>query len=170
MAVGIESGSTAIRTEITKGHFKDESIHDVIAKIKNSGISVGGNYIFGLGHDDYDTMEETYNLMVELNCENSNMYAAMALPGSPLYFKAKQENWKLPTKYSEYGFLAYDCLPSPTYCLSAAEVLKYRDEAFHRLYESDKFLTMIKGRFGQNAVDNIKKLTQIKLKRKILGD
>lgn len=170
LAIGIESGSSVIRTEITKGHFKDENIYDVIAKIKNAGINVGGNYIFGLGHDDYNTMEETFNLMVELNCENSNMYAAMALPGSPLYFQAKKEGWKLPTKYSEYGFLSYDCLPTPTYCLSAAEVLEYRDKAFHRFYESEKFLTMIKGRFGQKSVDNIKNMTKIKLKRKILGE
>lgn len=170
LAIGVESGSQEIREEITKGTFKETNIRDIVTRIQAHDISVGANYIFGLGHDNYDTMQETLDLAIELNTENANFYAAAALPGSPLYFKAKEEGWALPTKYSEYGFLAYDCLPSPTYHLSAAQVLKFRDEAFHKYFEGESFLAMIKNRFGQKAVDNINKLTKIKLKRRILGD
>jgi radical SAM superfamily enzyme YgiQ (UPF0313 family) len=169
LAIGIESGSSVIRTEITKGHFKDENIHDVIRNIKNSGINVIGNYIFGLGHDNYDTMKETYDLMVDLNCEASNMYAAMALPGSPLYFIAKKEGWDLPKQYSEYGFLSYDCVPSRTQHLTAAEVLKFRDEAWLKYHTNPKFLNMVEQKFGTTSKDNILRLTKVPMKRKIYG-
>lgn len=167
LAIGVESGSQSIREEITKGTFKEVNIRDIISRIRQYDISVGANYIFGLGHDDYETMQETLGLAIELNTENANFYAAAALPGSPLYLKAKQEGWALPNTYSEYGFLSYDCLPSPTYNLSAAQVLKFRDEAFHKYFEGERFLNMIDSKFGPIAVNNIKKLTEIKLKRKI---
>lgn len=170
LAIGIESGSQTIRTEITKGRFKEENIRDICKKIQDYDINVGANYIFGLGHDTYETMQETLDLAIDINAENTNMYAAMALPGSPLFLKAREEGWDLPTKYSEYGFLSYDCLPTPTYTLSAAEVLKFRDNAFHQIFESERYLGMIQKKFGQTAVDNIKKLTKIRLKRKICGD
>lgn len=170
LAIGVESGSQTIREEITKGKFQDTNIREVIQRIRDFDINVGANYIFGLGHDTYETMQETLDLAIELNTENMNCYAAMALPGSPLYFKAREEGWRLPTKYAEYGFLAYDCVPSPTYKLSAAEVLKFRDDAFHKYFEGERFLNMIQNKFGDRAVSNIKKLTQIKLKRKIIED
>jgi len=170
LAIGVESGSQDIREEITKGKFQDTNIRDIIGRIRSYDINVGANYIFGLGHDNYDTMQETLDLAIELNTENANFYAAAALPGSPLYFKAKELGWKLPTNYREYGFLSYDCLPSPTFHLSAAEVLRFRDDAFHQYFEGERFLNMIRDKFGQKAVDNINNLTKIRLKRKILGD
>ena len=41
-----------------------------------------GNYIFGLPEDDLETMQETLDLALELNCEFANFYCAMAYPGS----------------------------------------------------------------------------------------
>ena len=90
--------------------------------MKDAGINVGANYIFGLGHDTWDSMQETLNLALELNAENANMYCATALPGSPLYLKAKMEGWKFPDSYDGYGFLAYNHLPSRTYSLTSEEV------------------------------------------------
>jgi len=152
LALGIEAGNQEIRREITKGRFEDINIREVVKMIQNAGISVCANYIFGLGHDDWDTMQETLNLALELNAENHNMYCATSLPGSPLYLKAKKEGWDLPKEYSEFGFLSYDHIPSRTYNLES------------------RFLNMINNKFGPKAVDNIKKMTSIKLKRKILDE
>lgn len=168
LALGIESGNTDIRREITKGKFEETNIRNVVKMIQDAGINVCGNYIVGLGHDTYDTMQETLNLAQELNCENHNIYCATSLPGSPLYLKAKRENWELPEKYSEFGFLSYDHVPSKTYNLEARDVLEFRDYAFHVLFENPRYLNMINNKFGRAAVDNIKKMTKIKLKRKIL--
>ena len=171
LALGIEAGSQEIRREITKGKFEDINIRDVVRMIQDAGINVGANYIFGLGHDTWDTKQETLNLALELNAENSNIYCATALPGSPLYLKAKNEGWYLPQDdYAEYGFLSYEHVPSRTYALEAKEVVAFRDYAFHVLFENPRFLNMIHNKFGPKAVDNIKRMTSIKLKRKILED
>jgi radical SAM superfamily enzyme YgiQ (UPF0313 family) len=169
LALGIEAGSQEIRREITKGKFEDINIRDVVKMIQDAGINVGANYIFGLGHDTWDTMQETLNLALELNAENSNIYCATALPGSPLYLKAQNEGWYLPQDdYAEYGFLSYEHVPSRTYALEAKEVVAFRDYAFHVLFENPRFLNMIHNKFGPKAVDNIKRMTSIKLKRKVL--
>ena len=169
LGIGIEAGNQEIRREITKGKFQDINIREVVKMIQDADINVGGNYIFGLGHDTWDTMQETFNLALELNTEMFNCYAATALPGSPLHLKARQEGWELPDTYSGYGFLSYDHLPSRTYSLTAAEVLAFRDYAFHAYFENPRFLNMIHNKFGQPAVDSIKNMTKIKLKRKLLG-
>ena len=104
LAIGIEAGNQEIRREITKGKFEDINIREVTRMIQDAGINVCANYIVGLGHDNWDTMQETLNLALELNAENHNIYAATSLPGSPLYMKAKGEGWELPNNYSEFGF------------------------------------------------------------------
>ena len=170
LGIGIEAGNQEIRREITKGKFEDINIREVVQMIKEADINVGGNYIFGLGHDTWETMQETLNLAFELNTEMFNCYAATSLPGSPLYLKARYEGWEFPDTYGGYGFLSYDHVPSRTYSLMAAEVLAFRDYAFHAYFENPRFLNMIHNKFGKPAVDSIKKMTKIKLKRKILGD
>lgn len=168
LAPGIEAGNQEIRREITKGKFEDINIREVVKMIHDAGINVGANYIFGLGHDTWDSMQETLNLAMELNTANANMYCATALPGSPLYLKAKMEGWEFPDSYDGYGFLSYNHLPSRTYSLTAKEVLSFRDYAFHAYFESPRFLSMIEKKFGQSAIDNIKRMTKIRLKRKLL--
>ena len=115
-------------------------------------------------------MQETLNLALELNAENHNMYCATSLPGSPLYLKAQKENWQLPKNYSEFGFLSYDHIPSRTYNLEAKEVLAFRDYAFHACFENPRYLSMIQNKFGDRAVDNIQRMTKIRLERKLLVD
>jgi anaerobic magnesium-protoporphyrin IX monomethyl ester cyclase len=170
LAIGIEAGNQSIRQEITKGKFQDINIRDVVHSIQEAGINVCANYIYGLGHDNWDTMQETLNLALELNAENSNMYGATSLPGSPLYMKAKQEGWELPQKYSEFGFLSYDHIPTRTYSLEPREVLEFRDYAFHVCFENPRYLNMIQNKFGSKAVEHIKEMTSVKIKRKLLGD
>ncbi len=169
LSVGIESSNQDIRREITKGKFENINIREVVGMIQDAGINVCANYIYGLGSDTWDTIQETLNLALELNAENSNMYGAVALPGSPLYVSAKQNGWRLPERYSEFGFLSYDHICNRTDSLTAEEILAFRDYAFHVCFENPRYLSMIENKFGPKAVENIKKMTSIKLKRKILG-
>ena len=170
LALGIEAGNTDIRREITKGKFEDINIREVVKMIQDAGINVCANYIFGLGHDTYDTMQETLNLALELNTENSNIYCATSLPGSPLYLKATEYGWDIPKDYSESVFLSYDHIPSRTYNLESKQVLEFRDYAFRTLFENPRFINKIQNKFGSKAVDNIKRMNSIKLKRKLLEE
>jgi len=170
LALGIEAGNPQVRLEIDKGRFKQVDIREVVQDIKDAGISVLGNYMFGFPEDTQETMQETLDLALELNCEHANFYAAMALPGSPLYMEAVNNGWDLPETFEEFAFLSYDCKPLRTKALSGAEVLKFRDEAWHKYFSHEPFLNLVENKFGIQSRQNIQEMSKIKLKRKILGD
>ena len=168
LALGIESGNTRVRKDVTKGKFEDVNIRDIVKKIRDHGINVAANYIFGLPEDDLQSMQMTLDLAFELNTEMANFYSAMAYPGSPLYGIAKEKKWKLPETYAGFSQHSYDTQPLPTKYLSAQEVLAFRDEAWMKYHTNPRFLNLLKEKFGQTAVDETLRSTKIKLRRKIL--
>ena len=168
LALGIESGNTAVRKDVVKGKFTEVNIRDLVKKIQDAGINVIGNYIFGLPEDNLETMEETLQLAIDLNCEFANFYCTMAYPGSKLYLDALQYDWELPDNYVGYSQHSYDCKPLPTKHLPAKEVLRFRDAAFDRYYDRPEYFEMVTEKFGTATADNIKEMLTHKLKRKLL--
>ncbi len=169
-AIGVESGSQQVRQEVSKGSFKEINVRDVIKQIRDHGINVIANYIYGIGNETHETMQQTLDLALDLNTEMYNGYPAQALPGSYLYKLAKEKGWQLPTKFEEYSFHSYECLPMRTESLTAAEILKFRDEAWLKYMTNEKYLNLVESKFGNEAKNNILEMTKIKLKRKLLGD
>jgi len=170
LALGIEAGNQMVRQEVSKGSFKEVSIHNICRLISDSDINIISNYIFGFPDDNFQTMQETLDLALDLNTEMANMYPCQALPGSPIYRRARVEGWQLPESFEAYGFLSYECQPLPTKHLSSREVLKFRDEAWIKYFTNEKYLNLIQNKFGLQERINIQKMTEVKLKRKILGD
>lgn len=166
LALGIESGSKHVRDGVEKGRFGDTDIAAVVQKIRDSGIYVIGNYIFGLPDDTYESMTETLNMAKELNTEWANFYSAMAYPGSKLYAMAIQNKWRLPDNWIGYSQHSFETLPLPTETLSGAEVLAFRDMAHINYFTDQKFLTMLRSKFGQKAVDHVHETLKVKLERK----
>ena len=170
LALGIESGDKAIRLEVSKGKFDDVNISQVIENVHDADIEVMANYIFGLPSDTKETMKKTFDLSKDLCTAGWNTYAAMALPGSQLYKTAIEKQYTLPEDYAGYSFHAYNTQPLPTEFLTPEEVLEYRDQCFTDYHLYEPFLRKIENKFGIDAVENIKIMTKVKLKRKILGD
>jgi anaerobic magnesium-protoporphyrin IX monomethyl ester cyclase len=168
LALGIESGNRNVRQEVTKGKFTELDIKDIVRKIQSHDISVVGNFIFGLPEDNLTTMEETYQMAKELKCEWTSFYSAMAYPGSRLHDMVNEED--LPDTYTGYSQHSFDCKPTPTQYLSSAEVLKFRDEAFHRIYNDKEYVDFLRERFGQNTIDELNKILKHKLKRKLIDE
>ncbi len=168
LALGIESGNKDVRKDVTKGRFEDVDIRGIVKQIRDHGINVAANYIFGLPEDTLASMQMTLDLALELNTEMANFYSAMAYPGSPLYGIAKKEGWKLPTTYAGFSQHSYYTQPLPTKHLTADQVLAFRDQAWLKYHTNPKFLELLRQKFGQKAVDETLRSTQIKLKRKIL--
>ena len=166
LCVGIESGSKHVRDGVEKGRFVEEDIVKSVSKIRNSGIFVIGNYIFGLPDDDYDSMQATLDLAIELNCEMANFYSASAYPGSKLYEIAIEKGLKLPGKWQDYSQHSFEQLPLPTEKISAGEVLSFRDKAWQVYFTSDRYLDMIEKTFGIEVVEHIKNLAKVTLKRR----
>ena len=170
LCLGIESGDKSVRLEVDKGKFEDVQVKEVIDKIHEAGIDVMANYIFGLPGDDRETIDKTFKLSLELCTAGWNTYAAMALPGSLLYKNAKDMKIDLPKTYEGYSFHSYETLPLPTEKLSAAEILKLRDEAFTKYHTNKNFLNLIEKKFGEKATKNIMNMAKIKLKRQIIEE
>jgi radical SAM superfamily enzyme YgiQ (UPF0313 family) len=169
LALGIESGSDHVRDGAEKS-FSQSEIIDIVRQIQQAGISVIGNFIFGLPDDDAQTMQQTLDLALELNCEFANFYSAMAYPGSPLYTMAVQNGWELPATWSGYSQHSYDCLPLRTEKISAAQVLKFRDTAFDRYFANKRYLDMVTQKFGWDTRAHIERMSRHQLRRKIVED
>lgn len=167
LALGIESGSKHVRDGAQKA-LKSDDIISVVRAIQQAGINVIGNYIFGLPDDDYPSMQATLRLALELNTEYANFYSAMAYPGSKLYEQAIDNKIALPQEWSGYSQHSEDCLPLATRYLTARQVLEFRDIAFETYFTSPVYLNSIRYKFGDLAVDQIQKMTSVKLKRKLL--
>ncbi len=170
LALGIEAGNQTVRREVSKGSFKEVDIREVVAETRGSDINVIANYIFGFPEDTLETMGQTLDLALELNTEMANMYPCMALPGSPLYNQAKAEGWPLPDSAAGYGFLSYYSQPLPTRHVSAADVLRFRDEAWQTYFTNPGFLGLIEKRFGTVERQNIEDMTVVPMRRKLLGN
>jgi radical SAM superfamily enzyme YgiQ (UPF0313 family) len=170
LALGIESSSRDVRLEISKGKFKDVDIKKVIDYVHDAGIEVMANYIFGLPGDTRESMQQTLDLSKELCTFGWNAYAAMALPGSQLYKDALEKGIELPQTYEGFSWHGYDTYPLPTETLTSAEILDFRDKAYIEYHSYPPFLEKVKDKGGIEAIENIKEMNKIRLKRKILGD
>lgn len=167
LALGIESGSKHVRDGVEKGRFGTTQILEVVRKIQDAGIYVIGNYIFGLPDDTHESMQETLDLAIEANCEFANFYSAMAYPGSALYRLAIEKGWELPKSWIGYSQHSYETLPLRTETLGAAEVLRFRDEAFMKYFTNPRYLELVQQKFGANVVQHVRDMTKIKLKREL---
>jgi anaerobic magnesium-protoporphyrin IX monomethyl ester cyclase len=168
LAVGIEAGNREVRREVSKGTFEMDDVSSVVKQIQEFGIGVAANYIFGFPDDDMNTMQQTLNLALELKTEMANFYPCQALPGSPLYIRAKSEGWDLPNNYQGYGFLSYDSTPLSTKYVKASEVIRFRDNAWTQYHTDETFLKLLELKFGVIARIGVENLSKIQLRRKIL--
>jgi radical SAM superfamily enzyme YgiQ (UPF0313 family) len=165
LALGIEAANERVLADSNK-RYRVEEAAATVRRIKEAGINVIGNYIFGLPEDTAETMKETLDLALELQCEFANFYTAMAYPGSPLYEQAQALGWRLPDSWSGYSQHAVDTLPLPTRHLSAGDVLRFRDDAFHAYFTDESYLRMIRGKFGDETVHHIHEMTSHRLERR----
>jgi len=167
LAFGIEAANERVQIDINK-RFDEDEIYNTIRQVQEAGINVIGNYIFGLPKDDCDSMQQTLDMALKLNCEFANFYSTMAYPGSPLYNQAVADGRELPDNWSGYSQHSVDSKPLSSNYLSSAEVLKFRDEAFQKYFAAPSYLQMVENKFGAETVAHIKEMTSHKLERQVL--
>jgi anaerobic magnesium-protoporphyrin IX monomethyl ester cyclase len=166
LCYGIESGSQQVRTGVDKLGFGQDQIKKVIKMTQDKGIYILGNFIFGLPDDSLETMQETFDLAKELNCEYVNFYMAMAYPGSRLYKDAKSKGLKLPDSWLGFAQLNEDTLPLDTRYVSGETVLRFRDNAFEEYFRRPEYIKLILEKFGWEEVAHIEEMLKHKIKRR----
>ena len=72
VAYGFESGSKRVINDVTKG-YKMEQVENVVGMTYDLDMHICSNFIFGLLEDDYDSMNETLTLMLDINAELANI-------------------------------------------------------------------------------------------------
>jgi radical SAM superfamily enzyme YgiQ (UPF0313 family) len=164
LAFGIEAANEDVLTDVDK-RYRVDQVYATVEKVKAAGIYIIGNYIFGLPEDTLETMQQTLDLAVDLNCEFANFYCAMAYPGSTLYQQAVEAGWQLPHAWSGYSQHAVDTLPLPTRHVPAGDVLRFRDDAFHRYFENPRYLDLVRASFGDSTLAHITQMTSHRLER-----
>ncbi len=162
LALGIESGSAHVRDGSDKT-IDACAINQIVQCISDAKINVIGNFIFGLPDDTMETMEETLDLAMNLECEFSNFYVAMAYPGSALHKQADPH--VLPQTYAGYSQHSIDTTPLSTKALTAKQIVEFRDRAFDQYFTDPQYLNMIEHKFGTNARHEIVMMTARKLER-----
>jgi len=178
LPVGIEAANSKVRSGQDK-KFSDDYIRRVIRQMESAGISLALNYIFGLPGDTLKSMQETYDLAVELNSQFANFYCNQALPMSLQYAEAITKDYPLPERnggpgwigHSQYAFEA-----EPFYigdALTPAQILAFRDRVHVDYYSRTEYREKILNdpNFGEVALSNINiGINDIRsLRRKILG-
>jgi radical SAM superfamily enzyme YgiQ (UPF0313 family) len=171
LGIGIESASKYVRDGSVKGRFDNSDIAMTIRRVRDAGIYIAANYIFGLPDDTIESMGDTLALAEELNTEWANFYSAMAYPGSPLYGLAKSKNWPLPDDPDGPGWIGYsqhafDCRPLPTDTLAGEQVLEFRDRAFMHYFSQSHYQRLIDRQFGPSAVQEITRMLGHNLPRR----
>lgn len=167
LALGIESGSEHVRDGAEKS-LDHTDIVRIVREIQKADINVIGNFIFGLPDDDLESMRQTLELAKALNCEFVNFYSAMAYPGSPLYTMAVARGWELPDSWSGYSQHGYDTKPLPTEKVGAADVLRFRDDAFHEYFANQRYLDYVTQRFGWPVRRHLEEMAETRLRRRLL--
>ncbi len=169
IALGIESGNADVRDGADK-RLRTDDIVGIVRTIQTADISVVGNFMFGFMDDDLASMQQTLDLALECLPEWANFYTTMALPGSKLYDQAIAEGWTLPSDYRGWSQHNKYCRPLDTRHVSAAQVLRFRDEAFRAYFSAPTYQDMIRAKFGEAAVAHIEEMLSYKLERDLLKD
>ena len=167
LALGIESGSALVRDGANK-RLKTSDIVGTVKAIQAAGISVIGNFMFGLRDDTQETMQQTLDLALECMPDFANFYSCMAYPGSALYTEAVAKGWTLPASWRGYSQHNDDCRPLDTEHLSGHDVLAFRDQAFTAFFDSQAYGNHVRDKFGMETLVHVHGMTSYKLKRKLL--
>jgi len=72
------------------------------------------------------------------------------------------EEWHGDAQYPEETLLL------STECLSAADVLRFRDNAFKEYFKNPKYIEIIKEKFGSKVVEHIKEMLKHEIHRKFV--
>jgi radical SAM superfamily enzyme YgiQ (UPF0313 family) len=168
-ALGIESVYAEALGAVDKRDYSRKEVVAAVRRLQGEGISVIGNYIFGLPGDTLKTMGETLSFAQELNTEFVNMYCNVAFPGSRQYDELRAKGWR-PPDWSAYSFHAANHTPLATEHMSAAEVLAFRDSAFQTYMQGAGYQRLISDKFGADALAEVRRMLEVPLKRELLDE
>lgn len=101
--VGVESGNQQILDDIKKKITLNQ-VKETARLVKDAGIEVRSFFIIGYPQDTKDTIQDTVNLINEVDFDFDNVYLLVPMPGSEMYDKVKSEGKLLADDWFYYYF------------------------------------------------------------------
>ena len=93
----IEHGNDYIRNKIIGKNLKREKIFEVAHSLKKYGIRTSTMCIMGFPEDTVQTLQDTYDLLLELKADLNYVFNLIPFPGTKVFEQAKQEGLLLST-------------------------------------------------------------------------
>jgi len=166
LCVGIESGVQSIRERNGKGSFTNTDVKTTVSTLKDAGISVLANFMFGFLNDTQATMQATLDLANTINAEYTNFYCVVPYPNSEVAKQAASAGLNTSRTPSQWAQYSYDFKPMGTLHLTPTEVLRFRDTAYSTRHNSPTYQRLIAAVYGPTATTE----PTSTLKRRLFGD
>ena len=128
--LGVESGSQEILNNIDKKIALDD-IRLTVKILKKYHISICTDFIIGLPWDTEETVEDTVDFALELNCDYAKFNTAVPLPGTKFYIYARENNLiNSDTSFKE----AYAVPTIAAHSLTKERILELHKQAIKKFY------------------------------------
>lgn len=98
ISIGAESGNQEILDSINKKQTV-EQIREVSKLIREAGINLSPFFMVGYPNETKESIEDTFNLLKDIDCYTAHVYPLVPMPGSKLYEdvkakeKIKEDRW-----------------------------------------------------------------------------
>lgn len=170
VCLGIESAVQSIREANGKGSFTNDDVKHVVSILKDNGICVLANFMFGFIEDTEDTLRQTLEMADNLQAEYTNFYCVVPYPHTEIADRAAACGFdvsRTPEQWSQYG-KAFK--PLGTLELEPQEVLYFRDMVYEIYHGSNKYYKTLCNRFGwETAMKMRRSVLHNPLKRDLFG-
>jgi radical SAM superfamily enzyme YgiQ (UPF0313 family) len=80
-----EHGSEYIRNTVIKKGLKRDTIYKVVEDLKKHRVSLAGNWIMGFPEDTNETLQETMDMIDELQLDRNWVGTLIPFPGTPVF-------------------------------------------------------------------------------------
>jgi anaerobic magnesium-protoporphyrin IX monomethyl ester cyclase len=138
--VGYESGSQQILNNVTKGTTVEQNLA-FAERARAAGLLVHGCFMAGNPGETFVTLEETFQMALQLKPDTAQFFPIMAYPGTKLYSQMKQSGFLKTEDFSrwltEEGL--HNCvidLPG----LSSEMIVEWCDRARRRFYLRPRYI------------------------------
>lgn len=140
IAFGFESGSD----RMLKLMNKKETIQNAIESVrlcKRAGMAVEGAFILGYPGEDEESISQTINFALKLDCETVAWFIAIPYPGTELYYEAIEKGY-LKKQINWMEFAPVSNLESPMIIpnFTPEELVKWKKRAYRKYYLRPRYI------------------------------
>ena len=112
----IEHGDDYMRNTVIGKNLAREKIYEVAELCKKYNLMTSGYFLMGFPEDTNETLQNNYDMMMELQLDNMNMFTVIPFPETALFKQAVKDNlligkwnldklWKTPISHTQEDFL-----------------------------------------------------------------